>query len=319
MECRILDEEPEQPREGQIWAVAGGKGGTGKTFLASCMGTLLAKKKNKVTLVDLDLGGANLHSFLGLLGPRQSLTSFFESNARLEDLDAPTGVENLSLISGNVESVTSGSIKFSQKLKLLRQLAKLHSRYLIVDLGAGCHPNTLDMFNSANRMIVVLVPEITSVENVYIFIKNALFRRLKSALKGPESKNAVRNTWHNRGELKLNNIKDLVDYLRERDPAVGSALDKELEDFRVHLVVNMARDQKDLGLGLSVKSILLKYLGLNARFSGPVSYDDAVWRSLREGRPFMLHHFSSPCIKQIEEVTCNVLEDREIHLTGSQL
>src|SRR5512135_2785418 len=113
MECRILDEEPEQPHEGEIWTVAGGKGGTGKTFLASCMGTLLAKKKNRVTLVDLDLGGANLHSFLGLLGPRQSLTSFFEAKASLDELDAPTGIENLSLISGNVESVTSGSIKFS--------------------------------------------------------------------------------------------------------------------------------------------------------------------------------------------------------------
>ncbi len=319
MECRIIDEEPEQPHEGEIWTVAGGKGGTGKTFLASCMGTLLAKKRNRVTLVDLDLGGANLHSFLGLIGPRQSLTSFFEANARLDELDAPTGIENLSLISGNVESVTSGSIKFSQKLKLLRQLAKLHSRYLIIDLGAGCHPNTLDMFNAADRMIVVLVPEITSVENVYIFIKNALFRKLKAALKGPESKNLVKTTWNNRQALGLNNIKDLVDHLRALDPATGEILDREVDGFRVNLVVNMARDQKDLGLGLSVKSILLKYLGLNARFSGPVSYDDAVWRSLREGRPFMLNHFSSPCIKQIEEITSNVLEDREIHLTGSQL
>jgi flagellar biosynthesis protein FlhG len=319
MECRILDEEPEQPRSGEIWTVAGGKGGTGKTFLVSCMGTLLAKKRNRVTLVDLDLGGANLHSFLGLLGARRSLTSFFESNARLEELDAPTGVENLSLISGNVESVTSGNIKFSQKLKLLRQLAKLHSRYLIIDLGAGCHPNTLDMFIAANRMIVVLIPEITSVENVYIFIKNALFRKLKGCLKGPESRNVVRTTWNNRQAMGLNNIKDLVDYLRSRDPALGAALDRELAGFRVHLVVNMARDQKDLGLGLAVKSILLKYLGLEARFSGPVSYDDAVWRSLREGRPFMLNHVSSPCIKQIEEITSNILEDREVHLTGSQL
>lgn len=307
-----------EARPGEIWSVAGGKGGTGKTFLVSCLGTLLAKRQNRVTLVDLDLGGANLHSFFGLLGPRRSLTTFFESHSRLEDLDAPTGVENLSLISGNVESVTSGSIKFSQKLKLLRQMARLEARYLIVDLGAGCHPHTLDMFNAANRMIVVLIPEITSVENVYVFIKNALFRKINGALKIQARRNLVRQSWNDRAALGLNNLKDLIDHLRGQDPGVSEVLDRELAAFRVNIVVNMARDQKDVGLGLSVKSILQKYLGLEATFSGPVSYDDAVWKSLREGRPFMINHVSSPCIRQIEDLTENIIQGREIHLAGLQ-
>lgn len=307
-----------EARPGEIWSVAGGKGGTGKTFLVSCLGTLLAKRQNRVTLVDLDLGGANLHSFFGLLGPRRSLTTFFESHSRLEDLDAPTGVENLSLISGNVESVTSGSIKFSQKLKLLRQMARLEARYLIVDLGAGCHPHTLDMFNAANRMIVVLIPEITSVENVYVFIKNALFRKINGALKVQARRNLVRQSWNDRAALGLNNLKDLIDHLRGQDPGVSEVLDRELAAFRVNIVVNMARDQKDVGLGLSVKSILQKYLGLEATFSGPVSYDDAVWKSLREGRPFMINHVSSPCIRQIEDLTENIIQGREIHLAGLQ-
>lgn len=309
--------EDKEPHSGQIWTVAGGKGGTGKTFLVSCMGTFLAKKQNRVTLVDLDLGGANLHSFFGLLGPRRSLTSFFEADARLDELDSPTGIDNLSLISGNVESVTSGSIKFSQKLKLLRQMAKLNAKFLILDLGAGCHPNTLDMFIAADRMIVVLIPEITSVENVYVFIKNALFRKIKAALKTPAAKVLLRDTWNNRDDLGLGNIKELVDHLRGQDPAVNETLDRALAGFRVNLVVNMTRDQNDVGLGLSVKSILQKYLGLETCFSGPVSYDDSVWKSLRDGRPFMLKHLSSPCTRQIEDLTENIIHDREIHITGA--
>ncbi len=311
----IIDAET---RAGEIWAVAGGKGGTGKTFLVSCIGTLLARQRNPVTLVDLDLGGANLHSFFGLLGPRRSLTSFFESGAKLEDLSSPTGIENLDLISGNVESVTSGSIKFSQKLRLFRHMAKLDTRFLIIDLGAGCHPHTLDLFIEADRMVVVMIPEITSVENVYVFIKNALFRKINAALKAQARRNLVRNIWKDRQALGLNNIKELIDHLRSEDPSVSEILDRELAAFQVNLVINMTRDQKDNGLGLAVKSILQKYLGLEAFFSGAVSYDDAVWKSLREGRPFMLNHVSSPCIRQIEDMTENIIHRREAHLSGLQ-
>lgn len=309
--------EDKEPHGGEIWAVAGGKGGTGKTFLVSCMGTLLAKKANRVTLVDLDLGGANLHCFFGLLGPRRSLTTFFEAGSRLDELDAPTGVDNLSLISGNVESVTSGSIKFSQTLKLFRQMAKLNAKFLIADLGAGCHPNTLDMFIAADRMVVVLIPEITSVENVYVFIKNALFRKIKAALRTPAAKTLLRETWNNRNELGLGNLKELIDHLRQQDPAVSEILDRALAGFRVNLVINMTRDQKDIGLGLSVKSILQKYLGLETFFSGPVSYDDSVWKSLRDGRPFMLNHLSSPCTRQIEDLTENIIRGHDVHISGA--
>jgi flagellar biosynthesis protein FlhG len=309
--------EDKEPHGGEIWAVAGGKGGTGKTFLVSCMGTFLAKKKNRVTLVDLDLGGANLHCFFGLLGPRRSLTSFFEAEARLEELDAPTGIENLSLISGNTESVTSGSIRFSQTLKLLRQMAKLNAKFLIMDLGAGCHPNTLDMFIAADRMVVILIPEVTSVENVYVFIKNALFRKMKAALRSPSAKNLLREAWDNRDELGLGNLKELIDYLRQQSQEVSDILDRTLAGFRVNLVVNMARDQRDIGLGMSVKSILQKYLGLETYYSGPVSYDDSVWKSLRDGRPFMLNHLSSPCTRQIEDLTENIILGHDIRISGA--
>lgn len=298
--------------QGEIWAVAGGKGGTGKTFLVSCIATALAKKKNQVTMVDLDLGGANLHSFFGLSGPRPSLTTFFEFGSRLGELSFPTSVENLSLISGNVESMTSSTIKFSQKLKLYRQMTQLNTQYLIVDLGAGCHANTLDTFLAADRMIAVTVPEVTSVENMYVFVKNALFRKIKAALKGHGFKNLVSDTWKNRGALGLNNIKDLIDHLRSQNPPAGELLDEALAGFTVHLVVNQIRDHKDIGLGLAVKSILLKYLGLETHFAGAIEYDDAVWQSVREGRPFLLNHLTSPCAKQLEDLTENIIHSRDV-------
>jgi flagellar biosynthesis protein FlhG len=306
------------PRESQIWAIAGGKGGTGKTFLVSGIATYLAKKQNRVTMVDLDLGGANLHSFFGLTTLRPSLTTFFEFGSRLDELSFPTGIENLSLVTGNAESMTSGSIKFSQKLKLYRQMAKLNTQYMIVDLGAGCHPNTLDTFIIADRMITVMVPEITSAENMYVFIKNALFRKVKAALKGPQFKNLVRDTWDRRESLCLRNIKDLIDHIRYHSPEADEKLGRELAGFKIHILVNMTRDHKDIALGFAVKSVLQKYLGLDASYAGMVEHDDAVRQSVREARPFMLNHLSSPCTKQIEDLTENIVQGRDVRLPGLQ-
>jgi len=50
----------------RVYTVAGGKGGTGKSFTAANLGTILAQQGNKVLLMDLDLGASNLHTFLAL-------------------------------------------------------------------------------------------------------------------------------------------------------------------------------------------------------------------------------------------------------------
>ena len=48
----------------RIYAIGGGKGGSGKSFLAANFGVLFARQGHHTVLVDLDLGGSNLHSLL---------------------------------------------------------------------------------------------------------------------------------------------------------------------------------------------------------------------------------------------------------------
>jgi len=305
---------PHSPaREAEVWAVAGGKGGTGKSFLVSSMGTCLARKQHKVVLVDFDLGGANLHTFLNVAQSRRSLTRFFEDkDARLEDLVVPTEIDNLGLITGDLESVSPESVTFSRKGKLLRHLAKLDSRYVLVDLGAGCHPNILDTFLAADKMITLVVPEITSVENMYHFIKSVLYRKLIMTLKDYGFKDTARHVWQKRESYGIRNLREFIDYLRRNMTYLEPILDKELGGFTMHLAVNMARDSQDIHLGSSLKSIFDKYLGLKASYAGFITYDDAVWRSVRERRPFMLHFLSSRSSKEIEILVDNLVHDREI-------
>jgi flagellar biosynthesis protein FlhG len=133
-------------KEAQIWAVGGGKGGIGKSFIVSALGNHLAQQGHKVILVDADLGAANLHTFLGVGKPRTSLTDFFEKKLPLAKLVVPSGIENLGLLVGAIHSLAADSIKYAQKIKLLRHIKKLDTDYVLIDLGAGAHFNTIDTF-----------------------------------------------------------------------------------------------------------------------------------------------------------------------------
>jgi flagellar biosynthesis protein FlhG len=302
-------------KEGKIWAIGGGKGGTGKTFVTSAMGTYLAGKGKRVVLIDIDIGGANLHSFLGIDRPKKSLTDFFETGASLNKLAVKTGIDNMSLITGDIHSLASDNIKFTQKLKLFRHIMKLNKHYVIIDLGGGSHNNTIDTFLMADKMIVILEPEITAVENMYHFIKNALFRKLRMSLREYGFKEIVEQMWERREEYNIKSLRELMDCIRVSFSYVGDIIDKELSDFKIYLILNKIRSSDDILIGSSMKSIFMKYLGVDTKFVGFIEYDDSVWRSIRERRPFMLNYSLSRSAKEIEVFTENLLQGKEIKLS----
>jgi flagellar biosynthesis protein FlhG len=93
-----LNNEIEQ--EPFVLTIASGKGGVGKSFIATNIAIHLSSLEKKVVLVDADLRGANLHSLLGL-SPLSSESSFFtlEKMQDLNQLLMESGLENLGLIS----------------------------------------------------------------------------------------------------------------------------------------------------------------------------------------------------------------------------
>ena len=70
------DLSPPIPKGPRIWAIGGGKGGVGKSVIATNLAATLAGAGKKVVLVDADLGGANLHTLLGVPNPKTSLSDF---------------------------------------------------------------------------------------------------------------------------------------------------------------------------------------------------------------------------------------------------
>ena len=126
----------------QIWSVGGGKGGIGKSLLTASLGFQLARMGKRVVLIDADLGGANLHTCLGLPGPERTLADFIQRRAdRIEDVVVETGFSGLRLISGASDFLAAANIKHAQKVRVLNRIRALDVDVVLLDLGAGTSPS----------------------------------------------------------------------------------------------------------------------------------------------------------------------------------
>lgn len=291
----------------KIWAVGGGKGGTGKSFVTSSTGTCLALDGNKTILIDADLGGANLHSFFGLNKPRYSLSDFFDKKIPLQDIIVPSGIANLGLITGSIASLDSEGINYAQKQKLFRHIRSLDADHILIDLGAGTHINTLDTFLLADKMIVVTTPEITSLENMYQFIKSVYFRKMKFIFKTYNLNTTVQETWKNRASCNIRSLKDLIAYLKESSDRIRDIFDNEMSGFVVHILLNQVRSTKDILVGENLKSVCMNFLGLPVVYTGYCRQDEAVRDNINSKEPFLIFNRTSPVVKEIRTLTENII------------
>lgn len=309
-----MKEKKKSSRNGpapEIWTIGGGKGGTGKSFMASSMAIHLAQIGQRVTLIDADIGGANLHSYFGMTHPKTTLTDFFEKKIPLNELKIRSGVNNLSFIPGDVKSLASDGILYSQKLKLFRHIRMLNSEYVIIDVGAGSHNHVIDTFLIADKMIAVLLPEVLAVENLYHFIKNALFRKLKNTLKPYGFKEFVEQIWLKKENYGIKNLWQLIAWMKDNFPYINEILDDELSNFRIHFILNKISNRQDILLGSFIKSGFTKFLGLETHFVGYVEYDVNVVKSVAQQEPFMLFDVSSSAAQEVRSCVENLIHGRE--------
>lgn len=300
-----------------VWAVGGGKGGVGKSFLISNLAHSLALQGKKTILIDADFGGANLHSFLGISRPTSSLTDFFMKKTPLADLVIDSGIPNLGLIVGMIRSFTPESINYAQKQKFLRHIKQLGAENVLVDLGAGSNFNTIDTFLLADKKIVVTLPEVTAMDNMYSFLKYAFFRRLLQAFAEKRRQYVILNAYQDyqeKGENNAGNLQQFVQYLRGIDKLAEQVVEQVLSDYEINIIVNQARSKEDVMLGNSVKSVCLKYLGFRSRYSGYVEHDELVPIAINNRQPYLQAYPASRFKDEIKKITNNLLNSEEARL-----
>jgi flagellar biosynthesis protein FlhG len=291
----------------RIIGVGGGKGGIGKSLLSASLGIDLARRGYRVVLLDADLGGANLHTCLGIEQPRIGLGTFFEDrHARLEDVLQPTGVQHLSFLSGAQDPLDSANPKHHQKIRLLRAVGQIQADYVILDIGSGTTFNVLDFFLAADHGILAMVPEPTSVENGYRFLKAAFYRRLKAVEKAYGIAELLQSVNRHPGAASQG-PRGLLTEVSLRDPEAGRLLEAQMQQFRPRLVVNMARTPGDFEVGSAVAAAWRKFFGLEMDYLGCIGYDDDVWRCVRSKRPLLIENPNGPTAMAVRGIADRIL------------
>ena len=295
-------------RKYQIWAVGGGKGGVGKSLVTANLSICLALMNYKVVAIDLDLGGANLHTCLGIPIPSQTLSDYLSRKIRhLSELLTPTPIENLSIISGAQDDLGMANLKQMHKAKLLSKLNEIDADFILFDLGAGTSYNTLDFFISADKGILVSLPEPTSIENTYRFIKSVYHRKLKMVEELIDINPLIDQAINTKMSGEHGPI-DIINAIKKANPEKGPMLQREIQKLTPHLIINQVRTQADIDIGHSMKIICRKYFGINIDYVGHLDYDATVWQSVKKRRPLLMEYPNSTLVSSFDKMVYKILD-----------
>jgi flagellar biosynthesis protein FlhG len=293
----------------KLWSIGGGKGGIGKSVFTLGLGISLSRMGKKIILVDADLGGANLHTLMGVRFPPCTLEDFLLNRVdRLEDIVIDTQVEGIGLICGADDILGAANPTYNQKVRILKQIENLPADLVLLDLGAGTSYNILDFFNYSHGRICVMTNQATSLQNVYGFIKSALYRQItREFAKDHEMLRLVLQTDPAPSESKIDSVEALLLQLPSGGEDRLSRFLNLLKNFQLFLVVNMVKEKPDLQAGRIIEKVCGSFLSIEPQMLGHIPFDPAIEKAVNQMVPFPLNQKNSPAAVNLREIAQTVL------------
>jgi flagellar biosynthesis protein FlhG len=304
----------------RVVAIAGGKGGVGKSLVAANVGIFLSTLGKRVVLVDLSFGAANLHIFAGVARPSRSL---FELRApdgpTLGDIAVPTHVPGVKLVAGVFDPPSMAEPGPAFVKQLVEQIRALEADWVVLDLGSGLGSATLELFVEADISLLVAVPDPTSIELMHRFVRAAFLKSLERrglshlarSKKAHGDARDLESGAPSPLEIWLSAVEDQAPELDELRQAILG--------FAPHLLINSARSKSDMELGRAVASVVRRRLAIPIRYLGHLEYDEAVWASTRRRRPLLIEHPETRIAKCFERIARGLLAVQPAKLDGDVL
>jgi MinD-like ATPase involved in chromosome partitioning or flagellar assembly len=162
-------------------AVTSGKGGVGKTSLATNLGIALSRQGNRVCLLDADMGLANVNILLGLRTGK-TVEDLLAGTAGLDDVML-AGPEGLRIIPAASDLRRAGA-ESTQTGAIAGQLSRLETEfdYVLVDTPAGIGPNTLSFVGASDHTLLTITQEPTSLTDAFTLLKALQRTRSRSRI-----------------------------------------------------------------------------------------------------------------------------------------
>jgi flagellar biosynthesis protein FlhG len=267
-----------------IWALAGGKGGVGRSLLVANLGIQLARTGKRVVLVDLDLQGSNLQIYLGFQRLPRSLSDLAAGGvALLSELACETPIPHLRLIGGLQRcELREDPVAFVRRAA--EQFATLAADHVLVDCGSGRSRASVAAFAEAHVGILVATPEPAALEAAYLFAEAHLRWCLLRALTG-EAMAAIETRLRADGlDPARLSFRAFMTRVGTIDPAAREAIAALVRRTRLELLLNQVRGETDEEAAACLASGFRKCFGLGLHTAGIIEHDPAVLQAVQKRR-----------------------------------
>src|SRR3989454_3264616 len=225
----------------------------------------------------------------------------------IETVVSETGVPRLSLVSGARNSLDIESLKHFQKTRLLRVLMSLHADVVLLDLGAGTSLNVLDLFSLADRGLLVILPEPTSVENCYRFLKAAFLRRLHHLGRTLGYQSIIDLVLEHRDQADDGRPSEILEEIARVDSSAAEALSSHVEAFVPHLVITQVRSHEDENMGESMEGVSVRFECIPIHYDGAITYDTTLVQCVKGRRAYLSEYPRTSTAEMLRAVAESVV------------
>ncbi len=269
-----------------VLPVGGGKGGIGKSAVAASLGLALSRLEHRVTLMDADLGGSDLHNLLGLDNDRPGIGELLTTRGMvLADVVYSTAEPGLSFVPGDAMVVGAANPGFQKKRKLLNAIGRFPADFILLDLGAGTSLTVMDFFLAGPVSLVVMLPERPAVLSAFNFLKNAVFRALDRILRDNAKTAAVLAQYRSRSRGPGSmDMAELLASLARVNPGQGARATEAVARLRPKLIVNRVHKVDDFAHAGALARRVKQDLGLEVEVLGFLPEDEVVRQGAQERR-----------------------------------
>ena len=258
----------------RIIAIAGPKGGIGRSTCTVVLARAFAALDSRVLIVDTNGFAGGLSALVDLPPQSPQGTTLF--------IPVHTSVKNIDLV-----AIQPSRDSVETQLDNLRK-----SSYdeVILDLGSGFGRASFDAFLNADLPLLLADPEPASIHLATLWLRQICVRFVE--IREPECAPYIvpPNDWA------------FMSAYQNMPVALQARFAKTIESFRCLFVLNRRRENSEILQSQALCHAWGMLLGLNIRFAGSLQFDERRWFFARQLADVSLFKREDPMVRECDEM-----------------